>query len=242
MRWSRELLGRSGLYLQKKMDRLYYHACGREERPVFYDTAETHPALRVIDDNYEAIREELVSILPRMDGVPRYHHVFHDQTAISGGSPGNWRTLFLSIFGAGDSLPNRNLCPRTVAVLERIPNLLQAFFSILEPGKSIPAHNGPHFFSLRYHTAFLVPTDRPPVMRVKDRHYTWREGQSLLFDDSWEHEVTNESEGVRVVLITDIIRPKPKLLEPLLRSALKITIASWTKKDWEEQYERVVIR
>ena len=236
-----DLFGRSGRYLQRKIDRLYYLAVGKETRPVFYDTAETYPALEVIDENYDTIREELVSVLPRLEGVPKYHEVFHKETAISAGGEANWRTLFLSIYGAGDALPTRSLCPRTAAILERVPNLLQAFFSILEPGKSIPAHNGPHFYTLRYHTAFVVPTEKPPVMRVKDRYYTWRERQSLLFDDSWEHEVTNESNGVRVVLITDIIRPRPKLYELLLRAALSITIAGWSKKDWEEQYERVVI-
>jgi aspartyl/asparaginyl beta-hydroxylase (cupin superfamily) len=32
-------------------------------------------------------------------------------------------------------------------------------------------------------------------MRVKDQYHTWREGESLLFDDSFNHEVINKSMG-----------------------------------------------
>jgi hypothetical protein len=31
----------------------------------------------------------------------------------------------------------------------------------------------------------------------------------VLFDDSWNHEVVNESTGERIVLIVDVLRPMP---------------------------------
>ena len=46
-------------------------------------------------------------------------------------------------------------------------------------------------------------------MRVKDQHHTWEEGKSILFDDSWNHEVHNKSDDLRVVLLVDILRPMP---------------------------------
>ena len=44
-------------------------------------------------------------------------------------------------------------------------------------------------------------------MRVKDQIHASEEGRSILFDDSWEHEVYNKSDGLRVVLIVDFLRP-----------------------------------
>jgi aspartate beta-hydroxylase/beta-hydroxylase len=44
-------------------------------------------------------------------------------------------------------------------------------------------------------------------MRVKDQLHTWREGESILFDDSWNHQVYNTSPERRVVLIVDVVRP-----------------------------------
>jgi aspartate beta-hydroxylase/beta-hydroxylase len=102
---------------------------------------------------------------------------------------------------------NQARCPRTSALLGQIPGLLQAFFSILDPGKSIPAHDGPYLGYLRYHLALLVPSVDPPSMRVKDQVHTWQEGRSILFDDSWNHQVYNTSPERRVVLIVDVVRP-----------------------------------
>lgn len=46
-------------------------------------------------------------------------------------------------------------------------------------------------------------------MRVKDQWHTWQEGRSILFDDSWDHEVVNRSTDMRVVFIVDVLRPMP---------------------------------
>jgi aspartyl/asparaginyl beta-hydroxylase (cupin superfamily) len=54
-----------------------------------------------------------------------------------------------------------------------------------------------------------VPTNDPPTMRVKDQFHTWQAGQSILFDDSWNHEVVNRSDDIRVVFIVDVLRPMP---------------------------------
>jgi aspartyl/asparaginyl beta-hydroxylase (cupin superfamily) len=106
---------------------------------------------------------------------------------------------------------NRRHCPRTCDILDRIPNLFQAFFSILEGGKSIPEHAGPYRGYLRYHLGLKVPRERAPRIRIKDQFFTWEEGRSMLFDDSWEHEVENESDDLRVVLVVDVLRPMPRL-------------------------------
>ena len=92
-------------------------------------------------------------------------------------------------------------------MLDEIPYVLQSFFSILEPGTDVPHHDDPEPFYLRYHLALIVPEENPPVLRVKDERYTWKTDESMLFDDSWDHEVINGSETVRVVLVVDVLRP-----------------------------------
>ena len=190
------------------MNRILSRRLG-EERPAFFDIDTTFPELRRIDESYDAIRAELLPVLPRLDELPRYHEVDEGQAEISAEGDRDWRVLFVHMHGAEASLPNRDLFPRTTAAIARVPDTLQAFFSILEPGKSVPAHNGPYFGYLRYHTAFVVPLGEPPRLRVNRDLYTWKEGESVLFDDSWEHEVINESDSVRVVLILDFMRPLP---------------------------------
>jgi len=208
--------------VRRTFNTVFYRALGGDRRPVFFDVRETFPELLAIDENYDAIREELLAVLPRRDQIPRYHEVDAAQQGISGQDPRSWRVFFVSLHNAGDALPNRELCPRTRAVVEGIPDVLQAFFSILEPRKSVPAHNGPYLGYLRYHTAFVVPRQDPPTLRVKDRYHTWKERESVLFDDSWNHEVFNQSDGERVVLIVDVLRPMPWPLALLNRIARRV--------------------
>lgn len=181
---------------------------GGSRRPVFFDIDRTLPALRAIDAAYDVIREELERLLPQQDRMPRYHELDNDLLYSSGRfhRDKRWSVFMLYCFGAWPE-ESRRLCPKTCAALEKVPYMNQAFFSILDPGKAIPAHTGPSRAYLRYHLGLRVPQHNPPKIRVKDELYTWKEGESVLFDDSWEHEIYNESDGVRAVLIVDVMRP-----------------------------------
>jgi aspartate beta-hydroxylase/beta-hydroxylase len=183
---------------------------GGTRRPVFFDIEATCPALREIDGAFPQIREECVALLREKAGIPRYHDLDRMQTYISAkGDPDkNWKIFYLYAMGEKPEA-NRAKCPETAARLDRIPNLFQAFFSILDAGKVIPPHCGPYRGYIRYHLGLVVPEQAPPSLRIKDQVYTWKEGESVLFDDSWEHEVRNECPGDRVVLIVDIRRPMP---------------------------------
>lgn len=52
-----------------------------------------------------------------------------------------------------------------------------------------------------------MPRERPPHIRVAGQAYTSKEGEGVLFDDSWPHEVVNDASEPRVVLIVDVPRP-----------------------------------
>jgi aspartate beta-hydroxylase/beta-hydroxylase len=229
-----------GWLLLRGLDRAYLRAVGGDRRPVFFDVERTHPELRAIDANYDAIRMELLAILPSKDSFPRYHEVDPNQVDISAPGRGSWRTFFVRLFGSGNRLPTCKLCPRTTEIVDRVPHLLQAFFSILDPGKSVPAHDGPHHYYLRYHTAFVVPRENPPKIRIKDQVYCWKERESVLFDDSWNHEVYNQSDSVRVVLITDFIRPKPWYLCALTHFALWFFLLGRDERLDEARFQRVL--
>jgi aspartyl/asparaginyl beta-hydroxylase (cupin superfamily) len=189
---------------------------GGKRREVFFDIDSTYPSLRQIDRQYEAIRGELLRILPEKDKIPTYHQLDAGQTAISATTEHDWKVFVLYAMGEKPEA-NRGKCPQTSAVLDSIPNLFQAFFSILDGGKSVPAHCGPYRGYLRYHLGLKVPAKRPPSIRVKDHYHTWQEGKSILFDDSWDHEVMNQSGELRAVLIVDVLRPMPQPLHALNR-------------------------
>ena len=190
------------------------HAGGRR-RPVFHDIAQVRPELAGLRREFPAIRQELMSLLDETQ-APRCHEVDRMQTFISATTEKDWRVFYLYLIGEKPEA-NRARCPVTCAALDRVPGVFQALFSILDPGKSIPSHEGPYRGYLRYHLGLIVPEQDPPQIRIKDQIYTWREGEDVLFDDTWEHEVTNHCKDRRVVLIVDVRRPMPLPLTALNR-------------------------
>jgi aspartyl/asparaginyl beta-hydroxylase (cupin superfamily) len=188
--------------------RRVYVAAGGDSRPPFFAIADTNPSLNVLTANYSVIRGELEALLASHAALPAYHEIDPRQRLISNADTKKWKVFMLYAMGLKPEA-NRARCPETAALLDRVSNLNQAFFSILEAGKSVPAHDGPNFAQLRYHLGVIVPKQNPPSLRVKDTLYTWKEGEAVMFDDTWNHEVINHATEDRVVLIVDTMRPLP---------------------------------
>lgn len=166
------------------------------------DTFEWIPPL---ESEWETIRAELDEVLAFRDELPNFQDISIDQASIT--DDDGWKTFFFFAYGFR-SEPNCARCPRTAALLEAIPGLTTAFFSILSPGKHIGEHRGPWRGVLRYHLALKVPEPASSAgITVGGETAHWEEGRSLLFDDGYEHQAWNDSDGVRVVLFVDVLRP-----------------------------------
>lgn len=197
---------------------------GGRARPVFFDIDRTCPSLRVFDRHLDSIRAEFDALLAGGAELPRYHDIDPMQHEISDtvDVTRRWNVFMLHSLGV-PWRENQARCPRTAALLDEVDGLFQAFFSILEAGKSIPAHEGIFRGYLRYHLPLRVPAERPPSIRIHDTVHTWRDGESVLFDDSWEHEVYNDSAELRAVLIVDVLRPMP-WLPALVNRVVKVLL------------------
>lgn len=163
------------------------------------------PFLKPFVDNWEGIRAEAVGILKHREAVPLFQEVSPDQKRIAMGS--NWRTFIL--YGFGNKLAkNCSQAPLTTRLLESIPNLQTAWFSILSPGYHIPAHRGVSKGILRAHLGLIIPIEAEKCrIRVGDKIKVWRPGEVFVFDDTYEHEVWNDTDEERVILLFDFDRP-----------------------------------
>jgi aspartyl/asparaginyl beta-hydroxylase (cupin superfamily) len=185
---------------------------GGPQRPVFFDIGRTASALTLITEQQAMVKKELEIVLAARPSIPRYHELDFLQFSISGklDKEKNWKILMLYAMGERPAA-NRSLCPKTCQILDNIPGLVQAFFSILDAGKSIPIHAGPYRGLLRYHLALEVPTKNPPSLHIEGQRYVWKEGAAILFDDTFYHEVVNKADEDRVILVVDVLRPLPPL-------------------------------
>lgn len=116
------------------------------------------------------------------------------------------------IWQAGALTPGAARVPRTVATLAKLPipritgRSPSAMFSRLRPGTHIRPHHGMLNTRLICHLPLVVPEGC--AMRVGDETRPWREGELLIFDDSFEHEAWNRGPGTRTVLLFEIWRPE----------------------------------
>lgn len=172
--------------------------------PPIYDKA-VFPWARSVEADWPAIRAELDRVLLRQEELPGFHELSTDVATIS--QDRGWKTFFLSGYGF-TSEANIKLCPNTWAACQKIPGLITVMYSILEPGKHLPAHRGPYNGVLRLHLGLIVPEPRDQLgIRVEDQLYRWREGEAVIFDDAYEHEAWNLTPHTRVVLFVDFRKP-----------------------------------
>ncbi len=158
-----------------------------------------------LENNWQVIRKELDEVMKNREDIPNFLDISPDQKKIDA-EKGKWKTYFL--YGYGYKVEeNIQKCPKTTALVEKIPGMKTAFFSILAPGKHIPPHRGPYAGVLRYHLGLIVPDPEKIKIRVGNDIGHWHEGDSLIFDDTYEHEVWNDSDSYRVVLFVDFVRP-----------------------------------
>jgi beta-hydroxylase len=99
------------------------------------------------------------------------------------------------------------LCPKTAELVYSIPEIISCDFSFLEPNTHILPHKGYTKMVLRCHLPLIVPSGEKCAIRVGEETHVWKEGELVIFDDSFEHEAWNKSDEKRVVLMFDIPNP-----------------------------------
>ena len=178
-----------------------------------------------------AIRDELLAVLAAKASFKPYvepernrpHHDFHGLL----NNP-DWSAFYLIEDGAPHPA-NAARCPRTMAALEEVPlcdmpgRTPSVLFSLLQPGTRIPPHCGMINTRLICHLPLIVPPRC--ALRVGSETRPWEE--TLIFDDTIEHEAWNDSDRPRVVLLFDIWRPELDVRERQAVAAMFAAIDSY---------------
>lgn len=179
---------------------LKYSTCGRGE--LFESDA--FPFVAALEQNWTLIRGEVARLMMRGDPAA-FQEANADALTIA--LDRGWRTASLLAYGFRSEALIAE-CPETWRLLQGVPGLVGAMFSVLEPGRFLPPHRGPYNGVLRLHLGLIVPDVPDKVgIRVVDKITPWEEGRALIFDDTLEHEAWNDTDQSRVVLHLDFARP-----------------------------------
>ena len=117
-----------------------------------------------------------------------------------------WSKFYLSWYGTTHKSALR-LCPKTVALLQQVPVVRGAMFSLLPPGAGLSLHSDPLACSLRYHLGLVTPNSAQCRIVVDGHSCIWQDGEDFVFDETYPHYAVNNSEQYRLILMCDVDRP-----------------------------------
>ena len=140
----------------------------------------------------------------------------------------DWTRLYLKWFDKIDPM-GEQLCPQTTHLMKKMPNIKIAMISVLKPGAKILPHKGPYKGCIRLHMGLLTPNSDECFISLNGQRYSWRDGEVILLDDSYEHYVENNTDKYRVILFCDILRPM-NLIGDLANELLMKNMAKYTHR------------
>lgn len=226
-------LGKRARRLLKRIDAFIGRQSLIAEKAI-YDASD-FPWTRELEQATPIIRRELNHVMRYQVDLPKLYELQREQSYISG--DGRWKSFFLYGWGYPTE-EGRQLCPETMRLVARIPGMQTAFFSVLEPGAYIPEHKGISKSLLRGQLALIVPREREKcTIWIDGTAYNWAEGESLIFDDTYKHEVRNDTDEARVVLLYHFARPLNPLGRALLALLIRLMRRSRFVQDAKSRYE-----
>jgi beta-hydroxylase len=165
--------------------------------------------IEILESNYQIFKEEFDRINVKL------LHAWPETKIYKG----EWLTFGLH-FNSKHILPNVNLCPKSVSILDNIPGLTNAGFSVLNPMSRIHPHKGYTDKVFRYHLGISIPSTNvmhcglhimhpyketePNLLQIDQ--INWVNGKAFKFDDTFTHSAHNYTNESRVVLLIDVFK------------------------------------
>jgi beta-hydroxylase len=159
--------------------------------------------LRIIQANWRMIRAEALRLqeLQKLRAAEK-----NDDAGFNSFFKEGWKRFYLKWYEASHPSAER-FCPHTVALLRSIPSVKAAMFAELPPGGKLNMHRDPFAGSLRYHLGLVTPNSDRCFIEVDGQRYSWRDGEAVIFDETFIHWARNDTDSDRIILFCDIERP-----------------------------------
>ena len=173
------------------------------DQPFFYER-EHLPWTKVIEDNWEVIKDEVLDLMAEKPQNLRPYFINKSMSF----PPKRWKTMGI-YFWKFVIRENYKRCPQTVKILKAIPNLTSFSLSVLESGSNINPHQGDTDAIIRCHVGVSIPGGLPDCgFQVGKEIRPWQKGITLPFCDAHTHTAWNNTGTKRIILILDVMRPE----------------------------------
>jgi len=191
----------------------------RGRKSSVFDTGSV-PGLKKIKASYPIIRAEAEALL---DSGALQRPPSVDEPGYNTFEKGGWRMYPLKWYTDKCGPAAVRACPNTCAVMDSIPAVRSAMFTVLPPGARLGRHHDPVASSLRYHLGLLTPNSDECALTLDGVSHAWRDGEDLLFDQTYLHSAVNRTDVIRVILFCDV--EKTQLRSPIRHVAEAVNYA-----------------
>ncbi len=159
--------------------------------------------LKLLLDNWQVIRDEALALdnLEKIKAAEK-----NDDAGFNSFFRKGWKRFYLKWYEAKHPSAVQ-FCPKTVALLAQVPEVKAAMFTELPPGARLNEHRDPYAGSLRFHMGLSTPNDDRCFINVNQQSYSWRDGEGVVFDETYLHWAINQTDKTRIILMCDIERP-----------------------------------
>ena len=166
-------------------------------------TERDFPELAPLSANWQMMREEALKL--KDEGYIRAA-LNNNDIGFNSFFKRGWKRFYLKWYD--QALPSAQaLCPETVELLKGIPAVKGAMFALLDPRSHLNPHRDPFAGSMRYHLGLVTPNSDACFISVDGERYFWKDGEAVLFDETYIHFVENNTDETRIILLCDIERP-----------------------------------
>ncbi len=182
-----------------------------------YVASHYFPATRILKDNWQIIRDEAMNLLKQeyIKAADGYTDAGFNSFFRRG-----WKRFYIKWYG--DYHPSaQELCPRTIELLKRTTGVNAAMFALLPPGGKLVRHRDPYAGSMRYHLGLITPNSEDCFIFVDNQKYFWRDGEDVIFDETYLHWAENKTDQIRVILFCDLDRPLKFKIAAVINSSFK---------------------
>lgn len=198
---------RKGWPIFAPLNVLLYGFSQRKAKSPILDLAD-YPELSVLQENWKTIQEEVLALHKNgyFDSTTDVNNQSYYDVGFRTFYKYGWSKFYCKWYGTVHNSALQH-CPKTVALLEDIDSVNGAMFTLLPPGSKLTRHLDPIACSLRYHLGLSTPNDDQCYISIDGNVHSWRDGEPLLFDETYLHFAHNDTETPRFILMCDVERP-----------------------------------
>ncbi|MBU2970398.1 aspartyl/asparaginyl beta-hydroxylase domain-containing protein [Pseudoalteromonas sp. C2R02] len=187
---------------------VFLYICTKRFSQKAFVKTEKFNKLNILEDNWQKIAQEAQGLHDKgffEQTTSKENSSFYDvgfRTFYKYG----WSKFYCTWYGTHLNSAMAH-CPKTVELLNQIPSVNGAMFTLLPAKSKLTRHLDPVACSFRYHLGLNTPNSEDCFINVDSTKQSWKDGEAFIFDETCLHYVENNSQDMRLILMCDIERP-----------------------------------